>query len=138
MSGPTRGMVAGQAIKTQAQTKEYDENHDRIFGTVRNKERGRFVYRDGQVVNVDEDWSDAETRAATPTEELIYGGAQATDGVAINSRKRHREYLKQNGLAMAGDFSPAYQEREAGRREREEDRKVRAQVDRDVHKIFGG
>jgi Skp family chaperone for outer membrane proteins len=70
---------------------------------------------------------------------LVYGGVRtAGDNIPINSRKKHREYLKQNGLAMASDYSPAYQEREAARREREEDRKVRTQVDRDVHKIFGG
>jgi hypothetical protein len=138
MSAPKRGMVAGQPIQTQAQNKEFDAGYDRIFGPNRRPVRGRFVVRDGKVVNVDEDWTDAERRAATPTEELIYGGAKATDGTPINSRKRHREYLKHNGLAMAADYSPAYQEREAARRDREEDRKVRSQVDRDVHKIFGG
>ena len=139
MSAPKRGMVAGQPIQTQAQTKEFDEGYERVFGSVRNKSRGRFVYRDGQAVSVDEDWTDAERRAQTATEELTYGGARTPgDGVDISSRKKHREYLKANDLAMASDYSPSYMEREAGRRDREETKKVRAQVDRDVHKIFGG
>ncbi len=139
MSGPKRGMVAGQAITTQAQTKEFDEGYERIFGTARNKQRGRFVYRNGEAVNVDDEWTDAERRAATGTEELTYGGTKTPgDGIDISSRKKHREYLKANDLAMASDYSPSFMEREAGRRDREETKKVRAQVDRDVHKIFGG
>lgn len=142
MSGPTRGMVAGQPIKSQAQTKEFDEGHERIFGNVKPK-RGRTVYTSGgeplpEPIEVGDDWSGDAGRAQTVTEELVYGGIKATDGTPINSRKKHREYLNQNGLAMASDYSEAYQEREAGRRDREETKKVRAQVDRDVHKIFGG
>lgn len=143
MSGPTKGMVAGQPIQTGAQTKEFDEGYERVFGSGRKPKRGRTVYTSGgeplpEPYEVGSDWSGATGRAQTTTEEITYGRVRATDGTDISSRKKHREYLKQNGLCMAQDFSPAYQEREAGRREREEDRKVRAQVDRDVHKIFGG
>ncbi len=143
MSGPTRGMVAGQPITTQAQTKEFDEGFERIFGNVKPK-RGRTVYTSGgeplaQPIEVGDDWSADAGRAQTVTEELVYGNARTPgDGVPINSRKRHREYLKQNGLTMASDYSEAHQQREAGRRDREDTKKIRAQVDRDVHKIFGG
>lgn len=139
MSGPKRGMVAGQPIRTQAQTAEFDEGFDRIFGKDRKPVRGRFVYRDGVAINVDDDWTDAERRAKTVTEELVYSGARTPgDNIDISSRKKHREYLKQNGLAMASDYSPDFREREAGRQDREETKRVRAQVDRDVHKVFGG
>lgn len=33
-----------------------------------------------------------------------YDGLQATDGTPINSRTKHREYMKQKGLTMASDF----------------------------------
>lgn len=138
MSGPTRGMVAGGPINTQAQTKEFDEGYERIFGKERSRERGRFVYRDGALVNVDDDWTDAETRAQTATEELIYSGAKATDGTPVNTRKRHREYLKQNGLCMASDYSPEYQANEAARKDRAETKEYRQAIERDVYKVFGG
>jgi hypothetical protein len=130
--------VAGQPIRTQAQTAEFDEGFDRIFGKDRKPTRGRFVYRDGQAVNVDDDWTDAPARAGTVTEELVYGGIKATDGTDISSRKKHREYMKAHGLAMAGDYSDSYRQREAASQDRQEEKKIRAQVDRDVHEIFGG
>lgn len=103
--------------------------------------RRRWVYTNkGQPCEpyeVGGDFTGAETRAQTATEELVYGGTLATDGTPINTRKRHREYLKQNGLAMAHDYSPAYQEREAARRERHEDKERREMVERQVYKIFG-
>lgn len=138
MSGPTRGMVAGQVIQTQAQTKDFDEGYERIFGRERSRERGRFVVRDGAVVNVADDWTDAEGRAQTATEELIYSGVKATDGTPINSRKRHREYLKQNGLCMAADYSPEYQAKEAASKDRQETKEYRQAIERDVYKVFGG
>ncbi len=143
MSGPTRGMVAGQPITTQAQTAEFDEGFTRIFGNVKPK-RGRTVYTSGgeplpEPIEVGDDWSADAGRAQTTTEELVYGGVKTPgDGIDISSRKKHREYLKANGLAMASDYSPGFREREAARKDREETKKVRAQVDRDVHKVFGG
>lgn len=89
---------------------EYAEGYERTFGE-RKPTRGRFVYRPnpetGQVeaVQVDADWEGAERRAPVPTEEFVYGNACATDGTPINTRKRHREYLKATGLAMAQDFT---------------------------------
>ena len=45
-----------------------------------------------------------------------YDGLRATDGADISSRKRHREYMKRNGLTTADDFKnvwkTAAQERE--------------------------
>ena len=45
-----------------------------------------------------------------------YDGVQATDGTDISSRKKHREYMKANGLATADDFKETWaktqQERE--------------------------
>lgn len=137
MSGPKRGMVAGQPIQTQAQSKEFDEGYERVFGKG-TRERGRFVYRDGQAVRVGEDWTDAERRAQTATEELLYGGGKATDGTPINSRKRFKEYLRQNGLTHASDYSPGFREKTIASRERETEREIRQIVDRDVHKLFGG
>lgn len=110
MSGPTRGMVAGQPITTGALSKEYDEGFDRIFGE-RKPARGRFIFdaEAGEMVQVGEDWTDTERRAQTPTEELTYGGVQATDGTDISSRKKHREWKKAKNLADADDFKGTWE-----------------------------
>lgn len=33
-----------------------------------------------------------------------YEGLQATDGTPIDTRRRHQEYMRRNGVAMADDF----------------------------------
>lgn len=138
MSGPTRGMVAGQAIQTQAQTKEYDEGFERTFGE-RKRARGRFRWNPetNQTEPIDADWTDAETRAQVSTEEIVYGDAKATDGTPINTRKRHREYLQRNGLAMMGDFSDGYRESVAKSKERADDKHRREIVERAFYKSRG-
>lgn len=117
MSGPTKGMVAGQPIKTGAQSKEFDEGYDRIFGPDRKPIRGRWRYdaTQGKCVDIDAEWSDAEKRALTATEELVYGKTQGADGSDISSRSKHRAYMKQNGLALAGDFTEHWKKAEKER-----------------------
>lgn len=136
MSGPTRGTAAGKQVITHAQNAEYDEGFERIFGKDRKPQRGRFVWDEESksMVEVGGEWTDAPRRAETGTEELTYGNATASDGTLINTRKRHREYLKATGLAMAGDFSPAYQEKQARSRELAEDKSRRETVERAFYK----
>lgn len=113
MSAPTRGSVAGQPITTCAQTREFDEGFERTFGTSRGK-RGRFVYTQGgeplpEPIEVGEDWRNVQPRAQTPTEELTYGGVQATDGTDISSRRKRREWMAQKNLADADDFKGVWE-----------------------------
>ena len=70
-----------------------------------------------------------------------YDGLRATDGTNISTRTRHREYMKQNGLAMMSDFTntwaEAAKERESIRRgepmkDRERTAEIREQVMRAV------
>jgi hypothetical protein len=37
-----------------------------------------------------------------------YDGLRATDGADISTRKRHREYMKRNGLTTADDFKQTW------------------------------
>ena len=37
-----------------------------------------------------------------------YDGMAATDGTPIDSRTKHREYMKSKGLAMTGDFTDTW------------------------------
>jgi hypothetical protein len=51
-------------------------------------------------------------RSATATGALWndsqYHGLRATDGTDISSRKKHREYMKRNGLTTADDFNSSW------------------------------
>lgn len=74
--------------------------------------RRRWVYTQGgeplpAPVEVDQDWSNAPPRAQTATEELIYGGLSA-DGADISSRRKHREYMRANGLTTADDYTQTW------------------------------
>lgn len=122
MSAPKRGMVAGQAIQTQAQSPEYDEGYERIFGKDRKPTRGRFVWSEEAkaMVEVGSEWDDAPRRAGF-SEEEVYGKLQTTDGVDISSRKKRREYMRANGVTDSSDFSPGWFERKRKDAEREKD-----------------
>ena len=68
-----------------------------------------------------------------------YDGMAATDGTPINSRTKHREYMKSRGLAMTQDFkdtwASAAKEREAIRTAQtlpERKRDVREVVERAI------
>lgn len=47
----------------------------------------------------------------------FYENTSTLDGHDIGSRKKHREYLKASGLAMAGDYQQTWQ-KQAERRDR--------------------
>jgi hypothetical protein len=128
MSGPTRGMVAGQAITTQAQSKEYDEGYERVFGKG-GGERGRFVWSEEaqSMVRVGSDWTDAETRAGR-SEEEVYGHDTTADGTDISSKRKRRDYMKATGLADFSDFSPEWHEKNKRSKEREQDSQRRSDV----------
>ena len=117
MSAPTKGMVAGQPIKTGTLTKEYEDEHARIFGTERKPVRGRFVYSPeaGGMVEVGSDWTDTERRAQTATEGLTYDGVRATDGTDISSKRKRREWMKENNLADTDDFKGTWAKAEQER-----------------------
>lgn len=72
------------------------------------------------LVEVGSDWTDAERRAPTPTEEISYGGLRATDGTDISSRRKRREYMRRHNLVDANDYAEtwakAQKERETFRR----------------------
>lgn len=110
MSGPTKGMVAGQPIRTGAQSEEFDEGYERTFGADRKPIRGRWVYTDGGKaidggpVDVNTDWSDPGISTGHKSEAEAYGEMKALDGTDISTRRRLREYMAANGLSMTSDF----------------------------------
>jgi hypothetical protein len=137
MSAPTRGMVAGQPIKTTAQTREFDEGFDRTFGE-RKPHRGRFRYdpERKECVPLDADWDDAP-RSTGDLGKFQYDNLRATDGTDISSRTKRREYMKANGYADPTDFAPDHAEKVRAQREREQDKQTREVIEREFWKQTG-
>lgn len=110
MSGPTKGMVAGKPIQTDALTKEYAEGHERTFGERPAFPRGRrFVWSATEKRLVP--WSpDMERRAldAPICVDRFYENTKTTEGVDIGSRRKHRDYMKATGLTTADDFKETW------------------------------
>ena len=137
MSNPTKGSVAGQPIQTGTVTKEYEDGFERTFGE-RKPVRGRFVYTSGgkpleAPVRVDEDWRQPDSGPSHVSEEEVYGHAVATDGTPLDSRTKHREYMKANGLTMTSDFTNHWKQKA---KEREALLKGEAQVN-EVRELVG-
>lgn len=85
--------------------------------------RKRYIYTQGgmplpEPIEVGEDWRNPGHGASLKSEEEIYGSlSQATDGTRLDTRRRHREYMKQNNLTIADDFKGTW-EKAAEYRER--------------------
>lgn len=66
-----------------------------------------------QLEELPSDW------APTPRLEIApdshYDGLRATDGTDIGSRRKHREYMRQNGLTTADDFKETWAKAEKER-----------------------
>lgn len=103
--------------------------------------RRRFIFRPdpdtGEVVSVEvtRDWSDAETRAPVATEGIAYSNLRATDGTPIDSRAKHREYMRAHGVALQSDFNPETIAREKAFAEQQEDRRRRDTVGRAAYEL---
>ncbi len=64
------------------------------------------------------DYTGAERRAPVATEALIYGNlGKSTDGTPIDSRTKHRTYMKENNLALASDYTETWKRAEKERNE---------------------
>lgn len=86
--------------------------------SVVSRRRYRYDPERKEVVEIGADWSDVAPRPVAATEELVYGGlGKSTDGVPIDTRRKHREHMKANGLALTGDFTQTW-EKAKGEREK--------------------
>lgn len=67
-----------------------------------------------------------------------YDGLAATDGTPINSRTKHRQYMKEKGLAMVDDFKQTWREaardRELARLGKKPDAELKKIVSEEVMK----
>ena len=77
--------------------------------------RSRYVYRPGHPLANERGFVDAAllTDVAAPAALMVFGeahydGMRATDGTPIDTRKKHREYMKANNLTTADDFKESW------------------------------
>lgn len=113
-----RGMVIGEAIVSQAQTRAFDENWDRMEHHDDGR-RGRFVWDGAQQKLVRaEDYRPPEAKDAPIMAGRFYENTQATDGSDIGSRSKHRAYMRAHGVTTADDYKSQWQRQETQREER--------------------
>jgi hypothetical protein len=129
-------MVNGEGIQSQAATDDYREGHDRIFGD-RPVQRGRWIWDESQQKLVRaEDYVPPEHATNAPIMvDRFYENTQSTDGVDIGSRRKHRQYMKDRGLAPADDFSPGFYDRINKTKTREQKEARRDTISRALYKM---
>lgn len=82
--------------------------------------RRRWLYTAGgrplaEPVEITEDWKDESMQGGHASEEEVYGHTTATDGTDLSTRRRHREYMKRNGLTTADDFKETWRKADIDR-----------------------
>ena len=60
--------------------------------------------KEQKLVEIGDDWRPTFRKECNSTEELVYGGMRATDGTPINTRAKHRKYMKEKNLTTVDDF----------------------------------
>jgi hypothetical protein len=130
-------MVAGQAIQTQAQTKEFDEGYERIFGKDRKPCRGRFVYDEQGAIPIDENWQPTDGEKMPVFTDRYMEGQRATDGTPIDNRTRRRRYMEKHGLTDLSDYSSRHFEKAAEARQAIRDGTYGGQADKELHTQVG-
>jgi hypothetical protein len=104
-----RGTAVGEKPVSQAQTNAWDENADRIgLGQGESAhERGMFVWDPIQQKLVRPDERVEEERAidAPIMVDRFYEGVPSPiDGTVFQSRRQHRQYMKDRGLTTTDDY----------------------------------
>jgi hypothetical protein len=100
-------MAAGEPINSQANTKDFEEGYERTFGRVEGKKGGKWVYDEKLQKFVDIAHYQPEERAldAPILSGRFYEEAGvATDGTPIDSKPKHREYMRSHGLTIDSDY----------------------------------
>ena len=106
-------------------SRSFDENWDSIFGS-RKPARGKWrIDEDGNEVPYDAPSVEAHLEIMG---DEYYASLQATDGTPIDTRRRHREYMKENGLSLCSDYGPGYYEKRKAA--------IKAEDDKDRHRTL--
>ena len=144
MSEPTKGMVAGKPITSDAVTKEYEDGHARTFGEPRPFPRGRrFRWDPGLKKLVPAGYVDEPRAVSAPVMAgRFYENTKAVDGTDIGSRRKRNEYMRQRNLADTGDFKGVWEqaakERESIQKGEHDRRARRDAVGRAIYELEKG
>jgi hypothetical protein len=133
-----RGTVSGETPTSQAATPEYRENHNRVFGERQQGQRGRWIWDEsvGRLVRAEDYVPQSRAIDGPVMVDRFYENTVSTDGVDIGSRRKHRAYMKERGLAPADDFSPGYYARLKKDQKRAQDAARRDTIARAVYQKF--
>ena len=119
MSGPTKGMVAGQQIKTGDLTEAYEKNHEKVFGKPDPSfPRGRRFVWDPSQKKLVLAGSVAERKAVSApvmVDRFYENTKSPIDGSDIGSRRKHREHMKRHNVTTADDFGGEWRKSEKDR-----------------------
>lgn len=124
--------------KTMPVTKEYAENHERIFGGKSRAKPGRYVFdpvTKEMVLYNGESNRDSALNSGVMSGRH-YENTAATDGTDIGSRTKHKDYMKQNGMAHMSDYKPDYGDRVKASQERKEEKSIRGSAERAFYKYY--
>lgn len=126
-----RGMAAGEATVSQANTKEFEDGYERTFGKDRRPQRGKWVMdpKTGKLVDASTHVSEARALDAPIMAGRFYEGCVATDGTDLGSRQRHQQYMREHNLTIDSDYKETYK-READARARFYTEGNRSEADR--------
>ena len=101
-----RGTVVGEAVVSQANTRDFDAGYDRVFGAGKKVQRGRFIWDPEKkaMVSAAEYVEPVLAKDAPIASGRFYENQKMLDGADVGSRKRYNEYLKVRGLTHSDDF----------------------------------
>ena len=103
--------------------------------------RRRWIYINGEAHEVSQDYV-PPPRHVPVVGDRHYDGLTATDGTPIDTRTKHREYMRQRGLTTADDYTGEWQ-KAAEYRERvfteggdwKDKKERREQIERAMHEV---
>ena len=97
--------ITGHSIQTREITKEYEDNHEKIFGKKEKSSVKRWIQDPVtfKLVPADEYYAPADN-AGPYIRDDIKPYQSMIDGRMIEGRKMHREHLKSNNCIEAGDM----------------------------------
>jgi hypothetical protein len=97
--------ITGHSIQTREITKEYEDNHEKIFGKKEKSSVKRWIQDPVtfKLVPADEYYGPVDN-AGPYIRDDIKPYQSMIDGRMIEGRKMHREHLKSNNCIEAGDM----------------------------------
>lgn len=126
--------------RSMPNSKEYDEGHERTFGSPRGDSKGgrwKWSKELSKLIEVGgpEDVGEEDLARNAPIMcDRFMEGKKAPDGTDISNRTRYREYKKRAGVTDASDYGDDYGDRVRAARERKADKALTESLERSFYK----